>query len=292
MLILQHKKIVTYLTILFVIPLALAVLFPQVTHSMGLKITPLKYEETLEVGEEKTGYVDVANPNDQTITVSSEVQAFRQINSRGDLEFYGSERYKEAIQIDVEEFELEPREAARVRFDIDSSALPEGGVYAALFFETTAQETSEDISSIGTSARVGTLLILQNGEGVKSGRIDDLNLSFWQLGDGIEGSLAYHNSDEEKAIGFNPELKTQVTPWGGVTDMESGLVLPGVTRELAVNQPGDYLGLIPVTVIDDTTGSEKNTWVFAVTGLWRLILPVFLLTLLGSLILQRYFKKH
>ena len=281
---------------LLLLSLALGIIFvlfgSSSAYSLGLKVTPLKYEEVLEVGEQKTGFVDVANPNDSDIIVQTSVEGFRQINNQGDLEFFEDERLEAGIEIDVDEFELGPREAARIQFDINTNNLPEGGVYAALFFQTETQGTTDDISGIGTTARVGTLLILQNGEGDKIGKITDLSMPFWQFGTGIGGSLSFHNDETDKSIGFNPGLSMEVTPWGERVDQESGLVLPGVTRDFDIERRGDYFGILPITVYDDVTGEEVSTWVFAITGLWRFILPFLLLTAVASLLLQRYFKKH
>lgn len=261
-------------------------------YGLGIKVTPLKYEETLEVGEQKTGYVDVANPNDSAVLVRTSVEGFRQINNQGDLEFFEDERLEAGINIDLDQFELGPREAARIQFDVNTNNLPEGGVYAALFFETDAQEITGDISSIGTTARVGTLLILQNGEGEVSGEISELSIPFWQFGTSITGGLSFYNEEGERAIGFNPALTMKITPWGERADQEGGLVLPGVTRDFALERRGDYIGILPITIHDDVTGHEASAWVFAVTGLWRFILPFLVLTISASLILQRYFLKH
>ena len=261
-------------------------------HSLGLKVTPLKYEESLEVGEQKSGYVDIANPNDSSVLVRTSVEGFRQINNQGDLEFFEDERLEAGITIDLEQFELGPREAVRIQFDINTNNLPEGGVYAALFFETDAQEITGDISGIGTTARVGTLLILQNGEGEVSGEISELAVPFWQFGTGITGNLSIYNEESERAVGFNPELAVKITPWGERAEQESGLVLPGVTRDFDLVRRGDYIGILPVTVYDEATGQEASTWVFAVTGLWRFILPFLTLSIGASLILQRYFQKR
>lgn len=258
-----------------------------------LKIAPLKYEEQLELGSEKTGYVDVSNPNDTTVTVTTQVQAFRQVTIDGDLEFYDDEQIQAAVEVDVDEFELGPREAARVFFEIDSNQLPEGGVYAAVFFRSEPPEAElEGTSQISTTSRVGTLLLLENGQGgVKEGRFSQLELPFWQFGNGINGYTEFTGSDRERSLAFTPELQTDI-PIAGSQPVESGLVFAGHTRGFDIDRSGNYIGIFPVTVTDEVSGQETRQWVVAVTGVWRLIVPLFVAALVISYVLQRYFKRH
>lgn len=258
-----------------------------------IRITPLKYEEQLELGAEKTGYVDVSNPGDTNITIKTQVQAFRQMNIEGDLEFYDDERIQKAIQMDLREFELGPREAARVFFDINSNQLPEGGVYAAVLF--AAEESRGDDrdnlerSAINIISRVGTLLILENGDkGVKRGSISKLGIPFWQFGAGIDGDVEFTADKGERSIAFEPQLKTSI-PIAGEKETETGLVFAGNTRQFSIGSHGDYLGIFPVKVTDEVTGSIGSSWVLAVTGIWRTIAPLFLLVIMASILLQRYF---
>lgn len=264
--------------------------------AQSLRVAPLKYEEQLKLGAEKIGYVDVSNPSGSTITVNTQVQAFRQMNIQGDLEFYDDEQIQKAIEVDVDEFELGPREAARIFFSINSNKLPEGGVYAAVLFsadeERVADSEDIEISAINTTSRVGTLLILENGDnGVRDGDISKLDIPFWQLGTGINGAVEFSAFEGERFLAFEPGLKMSV-PIAGEKDTETGLVFAGNTRRFDVDMPGDYIGIFPVKAIDEVTGSTEHDWVFAVTGIWRIIVPFFLLAITASILLQRYFSSR
>jgi len=288
----RYINIVTTTTLSVLLMASICIFLPATANALGLKVTPLKYEEQLELGSSKSGFVDVSNPNDVAITVTTSVRGFRQIDLDGNLEFYENEQLSEGIVISVDRFDLGPREAARIFFQIDSNKLSEGGVYGVLFFETTAQKASPASSSIETGSRVGTLLILENGDqGVEEGKIENLNIGFWQLGSGIEGTVLYHNQKSELAVGFRPELSSQVM-WGEQRDIETGLVLPGVTREFILELKGNYVGLLPVTVTDATTGAETARWVFAMTGAWRLVAPFLTLALLASFGLYLYYVRR
>lgn len=288
---LPHKFIIVIISTLGVMGLLSFLLHPSQAGAVGLRATPLKYEEQIELGSSKTGFVDVSNPNDVTITITTSVRGFRQVDLDGNLEFYEDEQLNEGIAINVDRFDLGPREAARVFFQIDSNKLPEGGVYGVLFFETTSQKASPATSSIETGSRVGTLLILENGDrGVKEGRIEGLNIDFWQFGSGIEGDVFYRNPESELAIGYAPGLSGRLL-WADEREIETGMVLPGVIRKFPFELKGDYFGLLPLTLADATTGAETTGWVLAVTGVWRVVVPLIIMAILASFGLYRYTRR-
>ncbi len=260
--------------------------------AQSIRVEPLKYDEQLELGQEKTGYVDVSNPGDFDITISTEVEAFRQINTDGDLEFYEDEQISQGINIDVDEFDLGPREAARIFFEIDSNQLPEGGVYAALLFAVESGEGDGfEASGFGTTTRVGTLLLLENGDEVeRDGSFIFLDMSFLQFGSAISGVTEFAASDGERYVAFTPELSVSM-PIAGQESLESGLVFAGNSRVFDIEREGNYLGLFPVTVSDEVTGEEISRWIFAVTGVWQIIVPLFILAILLSLVLQYHFSR-
>lgn len=282
------------ITIICLLTIAGAVLWWNDTAYMTsfLRVSPLQYKEQLELGAEKVGYVDVSNPDDFEVTITTEVQAFRQINSEGDLEFYDDEHVQKGINVDVDTFELGPREAARVFFEIDTNRLPEGGVYAALLFRSSKGDLNSGTSHISTTTRAGPLLILENGDGgVREGGISQLDMPWWQFGSGISGRVAFKASeDSQKALAFEPQLGTDI-PLAGDEAMSSGLVFPGNTREFTLERDGHYLGIFPVSVTDSVTGDNQRQWILAVTGVWQIILPAFLAAIAASIGLQRYFKQ-
>jgi hypothetical protein len=282
----------------FLIPAACLVIMaavlatPPSAGALGLKVSPLKYEEQIEPGSQKTGYVDVSNPNDGTVTVNTDVEAFRQTDIDGNLEYYEAERINKGIQFDVDQFQLAPREAARIFFAIDGSALPEGGVYAALLFSVGSEPPDEgEASSIGTTSRVGTLLILQNGDnGVRTGEISGVDVPFWQFGDGIQGNVEFTAADKERSIAFQPKLDSSL-PIVGEREMDTGLVFPGNTRRFELDRTGRYSGVFPVEVTEEATGDTTRSWVVAATGIWQILAPLILVVLIANLVLLRRFQK-
>ncbi len=246
--------------------LSLAVAPAARASTPGLQVNPLEYQSTLKGTDIESGFIDVANPGDTSINVVSNVEGFRQADLAGDLAFFNSTPLNQGIVVGLPQFSLGPRQAIRVSFSVDPSRLPKGGVYAVIFFRTVPPNQSSSSSFIAESANVGTLLLLQNGPAQKTGRIKQLNLGFWQLGSGISGSGEYGNTGGDTAAAVKPVITSHVWPWGRATRFTGPLVLPGSTRAFSFSRPGSYAGLLPVTLIDPTTGAATTRWVVACTG--------------------------
>jgi len=255
----------------------------------SLQVAPLQYTGNLTSGKIANGYVDVSNPSDTTIQISADVQGFRQTGHNGSLQFFPDPDLSAGIKADLTSFSLGPREALRDVFSIDPSKLPQGGVYAAIFFRTQAANQASSSSFVTESANVGTLLILTNGgPGAHRGVITGLKLPFWQFGSGLHGGvIGFENTDHSKvAVAFTPKLITAVLPWGRTAATNSGLILPGIARQFTFARPGSYLGLLPVTVTDGDTGSHRTSWVLALTGVYMWLLPLLVIAGLVTLKLR------
>jgi hypothetical protein len=267
--------------------LACALVLPPAARAdvPGLQVAPLQYEDTLHPGHVENGFIDVSNPGDAPIDIVSSVKGFRQTGTNGDLQFFDDPDLSAAITVGLDHFTLGPREAIRVVFSVDPAKLPQGGIYAAVFFRTQPPDQTSSRSYVAQSANVGTLLMLNNGASTTHyGQVTALKVPFWQFGYGLTGSLTYQNTDHTaRPVGFKPALETRVLlPWGKAPKLSTGLVLPGSTRTFALNRPGSYIGLLPVIVTDTDTHRTVVTWVFACTGLYG-YLTLFLLVLLVTL---------
>jgi len=256
----------------------------------ALQITPLQYEDTLS-GQVKNGHIDVANPTDAPLHVEATVRRFKQQGTAGDLAFYDDSDLRVAIKLDLTSFDLSPHDAIRVLFSVDSSKLPAGGTYAAIFFRTIpADNPGSDSSYVSQSADIGTLLILTNGAAATpAGGVSELNVPFWQFGSGIAGSALIANSaPSQGGTAFRPSLTMHVLPWDRPAGQGTGLILPASSRHFGVAHPGSYIGLLPVTVTDAATHTSRTTWVFACTGVAGWVLLVLALTLLVLLVAKPF----
>lgn len=243
---------------------------PASTSALGLKLSPLLYNETLEKGEKKKGFIDVSNPNDTPVTVVGEVQGFRQTNNNGDLEFFEKPEYQRGIQLDYTEFTLGPREALRLYFLLDANLLPAGGVYGAILLRTVPQGANPDNTSIQPSTRVGTLLVVNNGGGgTKSADIEQIKAPFVQIGKAIQATVVVKNVGGDEGLAFFPELSARAQPFRSTTTQQASLVFPGITRENHLEVPGNYFGIVRLKV--GTEGSVKHKWLFVATGYGRLV---------------------
>ncbi|MFI5240418.1 MAG: hypothetical protein ACHQUB_01795 [Candidatus Saccharimonadia bacterium] len=277
--------------LLYFLPIALGLgilaALPAHAEVPALKIDPLKYEQGFSDNNPKLGFVDVSNPTDSMVTVASSIKAFRQYNLDGDLQFYDDPTLTKGIQISLGTFELGPREAIRVAFTVDPQVLPKGGIYAVLFFETVPDNATAQGTVISESARVGTLLLLNNGPSTtKTGSISNLSVPVWQFGNALNGKFEYSNtaSSSSGGVAYDPNINLRVLPLGAATQLQFGLVMPGSSRVFSFSKSGSYLGIIPLQFQDLYTHKTKVIWIFAITGYFREVLYG-----IGFLILLRLF---
>lgn len=250
--------------------LALAMCWAPAAHASapGLQVNPLEYQSTLKGHDVANGFIDVANPGDTSVKVVANVQGFRQSDLAGDLSFFTNARISRGIVVGLPQFTLGPRQAVRVAFSVDPNLLPQGGVYAVIFFRTVPPAQSSSTSFVAESANVGTLLLLQNGPAQRIGKVNEFSLGFWQFGNGISGRGQYANTNiTATPVAFKPVITSYVWPWGRPTKLTGPLVLPGATREFSFHRPGSYFGLLPITLTSSGSSHQTTTrWVFAVTG--------------------------
>jgi hypothetical protein len=258
---------------------------PAHADAVGLRLAPLEYQQAISSAKPQLGFIDVSNPSDGSVSISTSVQGFRQTNHDGDLVYYDSDLLTSAITPSLANFDLGPREAIRVNFTVNPAKLPPGGVYAVIFFQTIPANGQAISSYVSQSAKVGTLLILNNGGVPVSGGAFNAKFGLLQLGRAISGTISYN--EPETATGLRPVLSDKVYSWGRATDIATHLVLPGATRDFKFSRAGSYLGIIPVSITDAVTHRTITSWVIACTG-WYRVLVAILIVLFAILIARRY----
>lgn len=198
--------------------------------AVGLKVAPLEYRTALKKGETKKGFIDASNPTDQTVRIKTSAQAFRQVDDLGSLQFFDDERIRGGVQLDLDEFELGPREAVRMYFQLDGTKLPSGDVFAAIFFTT---EPTKPSVGVGQSVRLGTLLsIINDTPGSREAEIMGLTIPWLQFSDDAKGSYTIKNTaNPQQATGFYPQVKLLATPFGPSEQSTGKLVFAGRSRE-------------------------------------------------------------
>ena len=255
----------------------------------SLQLNPLRYDDVLSGTNVKNGYIDVSNPSDTTVTVKTSVQGFKQADLDGNLAFFDDPTLQAGIIPTLDSFLMGPRESVRVVFSVNPAKLPQGGVYAAIFFTVVPPVGSASTTFVNETANVGTLLILQNGGGVQSGQLMALSGPLVQFGQGLVLTVTYRNTGPAGGgLAFTPKLTAQVVPFGTAQSTTTSFVMPGASRSFGVSRAGSYFGLLPIRISDDTGKSSKVIWVIACTGWYQGAVLIFTLALMiyGAFILK------
>lgn len=257
----------------------LALLSASSTYALGLKVAPLEYRTELKKGERQKGFIDISNPSGQTMVVEVSVRAFKQINDDGGLRFYDDAHVEAGIVPELDRFELGPREAIRAYFTIDGAKLPDGDVYAAVFFSTAPAQAK---SGVGQQVRVGTLLsIVNRTPGERKAIVSALDIPFFQADDSIRGTYSIMNTGDHDG-GFYPDVIISAWPSNEKVRKKSGLVFGGHTRENPFTFEAGF-GIRRVTV--SYGSSSRSQWVVALPAWAALGGAVLMVAALTELVL-------
>lgn len=263
---------------------------PSTVHAQGLQIRPLLYNESLETGKTKKGFVDISNPADMSVTVDLSVEGFKQIDDKGNLQFFRSPDLEKGILLDLSEVSLKPKEAIRVYFLIDGSKLSAGDVLATIFASTK----SDTVGAIGTSARVGTLLVLKNGTGGDpSLAITNFSPPFFIISQDISGSFQLKNTDTSAvATGFFPHISLELGPVAPIKQTSVGpLVTSGITRTIPFYITTSRIGFYKLSIVTDGN-THVSQWVFVITGWWRWVATAIASIVAIFVAMVMYIKKR
>jgi hypothetical protein len=263
--------------------LALSIGTP-VFASTALRVQPTSYTADLKQGEKLKGFIDVSNPTNETLRLTTSVSAFRQVSDDGALSFYQSDEVQKGIIPDLSSFELKPLEAMRMYFLLDGTKLPKGDTFGAMFF--TAQP-AKGKSSITQQVRVGVLFSIVNVEpGLRMADISSLYAPAVQFGKAVTGNFSIRNTaPAEQATGYYPKVQVSVSPFGTSKTIDAPLVFAGRTRTVSFTLPTDRFGLYQLRV--QSGSSEKTQWIFAMTGWGRFVPSIVIIGLAAVLIFRR-----
>lgn len=258
------------------------------THADSLKIRPTLYKNiVLERGEKAKSFVDISNPTASVQEIKLSVQRYKQIDDNGSLTFFNDESVSKGLKLDLDNFELNPRDSIRVYFQLDGSILPSGDIFAAIFAKTVPKD-----SMVAQAVQVGTLLSITNGTPLShSIEITELSSGFVQWGDSIDASMVLKNTAQEgSATGFFPQISVKLQPYS-TRSVEGPLIFAGRSRTISYTQKGNYFGFIQLNV--DAEGSHAGRWLFAITGFWRWLAPLIIFVIfLGTFSWRQRRRKY
>lgn len=254
--------------------------------ALGLKVAPLQYKTTLKENERSRGFIDVSNPAGQSVSVQTSIQAFRQINNEGGLQFYDDRQVQLGITPELTNFDLGPREAVRMYFTVNGANLPQGDVYAAIFFTTNLKQAR---SGVGQLVRVGTLLsIVNKSPGARSAEVTSVKLPLIQFSETVTGEYSIRNLDKGDT-GFYPQVEISRIFSAKSVKHEGALVFGGRTRTNDFTYDTGY-GVHWVKV---GYGSSTKGQLVVTLAPWMLVLALFIAFIVGVelLLLRRRQKK-
>lgn len=258
-----------------------------VTHAEStLGLQPLQYTETLNKGERKQAFIDVTNPSSQPVVVQFDVQAFKQIDDKGNLSFYEDTRMSDGILLDYQEKEIPAKKTLRLFFVVDGARLPSGDIFAAIFARTKPDE-----KALTPSVRIGTLVILTNGTpSARQAEVTSFTTPLFHFDDSITGEIKIKNTaPANTSSGFSPKVDVRMWPFGLAKSVQGPLIFAGNTRTVKLSEPGNYFGIYKISVSFDT--STKDRWVILATGVWRWIAPVVSMVVIAGFITYKFYIK-
>lgn len=243
-----------------------------------VRIQPLQMQTSLKKGEKQKSFVDITNPAAQEVELSLYVHGFKQVNDKGSLTFFDSKQLAAGIKLDYDSVKLGAHQTLRLYFLVDGTKLPTGDIFAVIFAESVPTKRP----GTNTAVRVGSLLMVTNQTpGSRKAEITRLDVPFVQIGDSVRGEIAVKNPvPAGQATGFFPEMKIELKPWGGSRSFAGPLIFAGNTRTFGFTIPSDLFGIYTVTV--RANQASKTTYVFLITGWWRIAAPILVILLIGA----------
>ena len=269
------------LVIISLLGVMLVTVTPSVARAQGLNIQPYTYSIELKTKERQKGIIDVRNPSGEKISVTTSVQAFRQIDDKGTLEFYDNEQVAAGITPDLKQFELGPRQTMRMVFEVDGAKLPPGDVFGAVFFSAKPATATRGVSQ---AVRLGTILSIVNGvKPQRSAEIISLTSTFLHTGDAVSGSYVIKNTgNPANSTGFYPEVTLSLSPFQIEKVQSSTLVFAGRSRTNDFMLETSRFGLYKLSA--NYGEQTKSKWIFVATGWWRWVsVSVILVVVFGIL---------
>lgn len=264
--------------------------------TIGVSITPLKYELNADAGTVLHETVTAINPNDFTLKVVPEFQDFKVLENAG-IQWIPSDvenpyRMTDWITISSDPISIKPKDQVDIPFTI---TVPKnasvGGHYAAIFFRAVVDSTQ---GTIGSIPRVGALVIFNvNGVVNKGGELQSFSAPKFVNNGPVKMELTLKNTGTTH---YTPQVSVSVQnifgPHADVPAEQDKLIYPGVSRVIDATWNKSYpLGFYLLTAnFTDGNGvlHTQKSWFIGFP--WEYVLIAFLI-LVAIRYLMIYFKK-
>lgn len=267
---------------------------------IGLKIAPVKYQETLQIGQSKDGVIDVINLSMVPVTVEPGVENVRMVGENGELQFYPGTNpfeFENLIQLDKTPFTLVVGEARHVKFRVTArTGIFPGGHYGSVFFKVLATADSAG-TAVAQSGRVGTLLLFTvAGDVDQKGSLENLTLNRNGFNDQKKFEALYANtgstSTKPLGVAYEPTGELRLKDSAGITirrqPVKGALVFPGAKRRLTstIRKPfwlGRYTAVMSLSPGTGRPAETKSVSFWAISPLAALLLLLLLLLIAAGL---------
>ncbi len=274
----------------------------------GLKLAPVKYEETVEPGQAKDGVITVLNTSSRPLTVQPEIENIRMTGDNGTLDFYIGDnpfRLHAFVQIDKAPFVLNVGEGRNVKFrvTIPGGTYP-GGYFGSILFKLLPSGEAQGSAQVAQGGRVGSLLILSvAGEADRRGSVKEAKLTQNGFSERKAFEINYANTGntDQRPLGvaFKPvgSLTIRNTFGSKVVDqrLTGETVFPGAARkfETKTSKPlwfGRYQAQVSLAPGEGQKADSKTVTFWAVSPL-ALALFVLIAGLLAALTFEGFRRR-
>ena len=294
------RFIISRLAGLGVFLLALFVATPNVAAAndpagIGIRISPVRIDLTLDPGQQYTGNFRVANSGSTKLNLTMDTAPYTPIGETYEADYDTRTNYTQIVDwvtYDQPEFSLEPGAELTVTYHINVPLdVPAGGQYAMLFARTTDPNGVGNVQSI---SRTGPILLAQvNGETRREGIFINQNVTGLVLGSSFAATTTIRNTGNvDFPVTNYLEIRNFFTgniELSNYDNPTSFSVLPETTRLISLPWPdapniGLFRAQYTVIFLDEEYIVEK---LVLILPFWLVLIVIFLIVFLIIWIILR-----
>lgn len=212
--------------------------------NMGLGISPMRQEKTLQANKSESGTITVSNLTDKPMKVNLSIKQFSVKDYSYEYQFKTPLHNWVAFR-NGESLELKPGQKSKVSYDVVVPGdVATGGYYYALLASTPMTNTG-----VRATVQVASLLYLKvNGSDARpSGAIYNDKVPFVVFGDKIPYKFDVRNTGN---VHFKGDFYAQMggVPGKNPTIVTAHVILPSTTRSIKGDVPAPFLpGVYQIT---------------------------------------------
>lgn len=266
------------------------------SESIGLTLSPLRTELTIEPGTRVQKTLLVSNRTDKKMTVSFSAESFKTTNESYDYVFDRETEIATWVQFEHENIELDPSQTSEETYSIGVPLGTEpGGRYLTLFvsYDTVTDASDKTLSR----QRVGSnQYITVSGDVTRQGSIEALTSpSFVGGGDPRWSVLIENSGTTHFRSRYSVSVENLIGGGSVATLTGNALVLPHTTRSIndklpLPKLPGIYKVVYTIGLGDTPAVTETRFVIYVPTVIIIVVIMAFVLIM--SLLTQKVRKRR